>query len=69
MKNFPSNMTEKDLLRLLSLCRDMAAVIDKYQRHMKPREADKARQARRLLRKAGNVNKHYSPTKRPLLAE
>lgn len=69
MKNLPSNMTEKDLLRLLSLCRDMAAVIDKYQRHMKPREADKARQARRLLRKAGNVNKHYSPTKRPLLAE
>ena len=69
MKNFPSNMTEKDILRLLSLCRDMAAIIDKYQRHMKPREADKARQARRLLRKAENVNKHYSPTKRPLLAE
>lgn len=69
MKNFPSNMTEKDILRLLTLCRDMAAVIDKYQRHMKPREADKARQARRLLRKAGNVNKHYSPTKPALLAE
>lgn len=50
-------MTDRDHARLLSLCRDMAAIIDKYQQHMKPREADKARQARRLLRKAGNGNK------------
>ena len=62
-------MTDRDHALLLSLCRDMASIIDKYQRHMKPREADKARQARRLLRKAGNVNKHYSPTKPALLAE
>ena len=29
-------MTEKDLLRLLSLCRDMAAVIERYCRIVKP---------------------------------
>lgn len=44
-------MNPSDLPRLLALCRDMAAVIDRYQRHMKPREADKARQARRLIKK------------------
>ena len=45
------DMTTKDLLHLVRLCRDMAAVIDKYQRVMKPREADKARQARKLIKK------------------
>ena len=44
-------MTDKDLPRLLALCRQMADVIDRYQAHMKPREADKARQARRLIKK------------------
>ena len=43
--------TPRDLPRLLALCRDMADVIDRYQRVMKPREADKARQARRLIKK------------------
>lgn len=44
-------MTDKDLPRLLALCRQMADVIDRYQRIMKPREADKARQARKLIKK------------------
>ena len=43
--------TPRDLPRLLALCRQMADVIDRYQAHMKPREADKARQARRLIKK------------------
>ena len=44
-------MNPRDLPRLLALCRDMASVIDRYQAHMKPREADKARQARKLIKK------------------
>ena len=40
-----------DLPRLLALCKEMASVIDRYQRVMKPREADKARQARKLIKK------------------
>lgn len=44
-------MNTSDLPRLLALCREMAAVIDRYQRVMKPREADKARQARKLIKK------------------
>ena len=44
-------MNTSDLPRLLALCKEMAAVIDRYQAHMKPREADKARQARRLIKK------------------
>ena len=49
-------MTDKDLPRLLALCRQMASVIDRYQAHMKPREADKARQARRLIKKLTKKN-------------
>lgn len=44
-------MNTSDLHRLLALCKEMAAVIDRYQRVMKPREADKARQARKLIKK------------------
>ena len=44
-------MNPRDLPRLLALCQDMASVIDRYQAHMKPREADKARQARKLIKK------------------
>ena len=44
-------MTPKDLFHLVRLCRDMAAVIDKYKRVMKPMESDKARQARKLIKK------------------
>ena len=44
-------MTDKYLPRLLALCQDMASVIDRYQAHMKPREADKARQAKKLIKK------------------
>ena len=49
-------MHAKDLPRLLALCRQMADVIDRYQAHMKPREADKARQARRLIKKLTKKN-------------
>lgn len=44
-------MNTSELPRLLALCKEMAAVIDRYQRVMKPREADKARQARKLIKK------------------
>ena len=43
--------TPRDLPRLVRLCLQMADVIDRHQRAMKPREADKARQARRLIKK------------------
>ena len=43
-------MRECDERRLVSLALAMADVIDRYQRHMKPREADKARQARMLVK-------------------
>ena len=49
-------MNPRDLPRLLALCRQMADVIDRYQAHMKPREADKARQARRLIKKLTKKN-------------
>lgn len=44
-------MTDRDLQRILRLCADMADIIYRYQHMMKPREADKARQARQLINK------------------
>ena len=44
-------MISKEFTRLLSLCADMAGIIYRYQHMMKPREADKARQARQLINK------------------
>ena len=50
-------MTSKELTRLLRLCADMAGIIYRYQHLMKPREADKARQAKCLIKK-WNRQKH-----------
>lgn len=50
-------MTDRDLQRILRLCADMAGIIYRYQHLMKPREADKARQAKCLIKK-WNRQKH-----------
>ena len=52
-------MTDRDLQRLLRLCADMASIIYRYQHLMKPREADKARQAKCLIKK-WNRQKHVA---------
>lgn len=44
-------MTDKDMNRLLRLANEMALVIDRYQGMMKPREADKARQMKKMIKK------------------
>ena len=44
-------MNDKHLQHLLRLANEMAVIIDRYQSVMKPREADKARQARQLIKK------------------
>lgn len=44
-------MTDRDLQRIFRLCADMAGIIYRYQHLMKPREADKARQAKCLIKK------------------
>ena len=44
-------MNDRTLQRLLTLCTEMADIIYRYQQQMKPREADKARQARQLIKK------------------
>lgn len=48
---------DKNLTRLLRLTADMAGIIYRYQHLMKPREADKARQAKCLIKK-WNRQKH-----------
>lgn len=44
-------IAESDLKRMVALLESMSDVIYKYQQHLKPREADKARQARVVLKK------------------
>ena len=34
-------MNEKQLDKLIRLAKDLSDIVNKYQRHMKPREADK----------------------------
>ena len=59
---------DKNITRLLRLCADMAGIIYRYQHLMKPREADKARQAKCLIKK-WNRQKHAAnaPTTAPTL--
>lgn len=59
-------MDSKNLTRLLRLTADMAGIIYRYQHLMKPREADKARQAKCLIKK-WNRQKHAAnaPTTAP----
>ena len=57
---------DKNITRLLRLTADMAGIIYRYQHLMKPREADKARQAKCLIKK-WNRQKHAAnaPTTAP----
>lgn len=51
-------LSATDTERIIRLCADMADIIYRYQGVMKPREADKARQARKLIKKC-------KPSKKP----
>lgn len=44
-------MNEKQLDKLIRLAKDLSYIVNKYQRHMKPREADKSRQMNKLLKR------------------
>ncbi len=59
-------MNDKDLHRLLRLCTDMADIIYRHQGTMKPREADKARQARQLIKKWKQRAAASAPTTDPM---
>lgn len=43
-------MTPKQADKLIKLARDLSAIIYKYERFIKPSEADKARQCNKLLK-------------------
>lgn len=45
------NLKDSDLKKIIALLESMSETIDKVQRYIKPREADKARQARLMLKK------------------
>lgn len=47
-------MNEKQTFKLIRLSKDLADIVNKYQRYMKPREADKARQINKLLKQIKN---------------
>lgn len=43
-------MTPKQADKLIKLAKDLSAIIYKYQRYIKPSEADKARQVNKLIK-------------------
>lgn len=49
-------MTQKQADKLIKLSKDLSAIIYKYQRFIKPSEADKARQVNKLLKQIKNNN-------------
>lgn len=51
-------MTPKQADRLIKLAKDLYAIIYKYQRYIKPSEADKARKVNKILKQIeyGNRN-------------
>lgn len=44
--------------KIVALLESMSDIINKYKRYMKPREADKARQARLMLKKLKKLSKY-----------
>lgn len=47
-------MDAKQTDKLIKLSKDLSDIVNKYQRYMKPREADKARQMNKLLKQIKN---------------
>lgn len=47
-------MDAKKIDKLIRLSKDLSNIITKYQRFMKPRESDKARQVQQLIKKLEN---------------
>lgn len=45
---------DKRIDKLIRLAKDLSNIITKYQRIMKPRESDKARQVQQLIKKLEN---------------
>lgn len=47
-------MDAKKIDKLIRLAKDLSNIVTKYQRIMKPRESDKARQIQQLIKKIEN---------------
>lgn len=50
-------MNEKQLEKLIRLAKDLSYIVNKYQKYMKPREADKSRQMNKLIKQILQIKK------------
>ena len=50
-------MDDKQADKLIKLAKDLSDIVNKYQRYMKPREADKTRQTNKLLKQILEIKK------------
>lgn len=50
-------INEKQLDKLIRLAKDLSYIVYKYQKYMKPREADKSRQMNKLIKQILQIKK------------